>query len=482
MPRADWIGQQAKARSVNVDTLSLLNGFAEVVESRQGKTPVALHGTPGLKRLLTLPGAGQVRALYTAPGTNRCFAVQGNQLYEINADWTTTLRGTISTLAGQVSIKDNGIAMVLVDNPNGYIFTFADNTLAPITDGIFVAHGAVKVDFLDNYLVFIKNDSQEWFWSNLLSTDFDGLNVATAEGAPDGLVSMLAMRRELWLFGSTRTEVWVTTGDADTPFARLPSGFLMQGCAARHSPARVGETICWLASDDQGHAQVVQAQGLQGVSISGHAITQALEAYSVLDDAIGWGQQQGGHQFYWLTFPHAQATWCYDLATGLWHQRGYLDLSTGTVGRHRANAATFAFGKHLAGDYVDGRIYALDPGTYDDDGNPLVFTATLPAFYDADLLGLVRYDYVRIDAETGVGRDGGVIPGTDPQMALRISDDGGHTWTPERWEPLGQQGEYRTAVEWWQLGASDDRRYQVTISDPVKRVILGAYTQAQRLG
>ncbi len=62
----------------------------------------------------------------------------------------------------------------------------------------------------------------------------------------------------------------------------------------------------------------------------------------------------------------------------------------------------------------------------------------------------------------------------DPMAMLRWSDDGGNTWTKERWESFGGLGEYLTRVKWNALGASRDRVFRFTVSDPVKVVLVNS--------
>jgi hypothetical protein len=64
-----------------------------------------------------------------------------------------------------------------------------------------------------------------------------------------------------------------------------------------------------------------------------------------------------------------------------------------------------------------------------------------------------------------------------PQIMLRFSDDGGHTWSNEAWRPMGELGQYGSRVIWRRLGMTTklrDRVYEISGTDPVKIVIMGA--------
>jgi len=69
------------------------------------------------------------------------------------------------------------------------------------------------------------------------------------------------------------------------------------------------------------------------------------------------------------------------------------------------------------------------------------------------------------------------MPNDIPQVMLRWSDDGGHTWSREHWLPMGAEGQYFTRVIWRRLGMTTklrDRVYEVSGTDPVKIAIMGA--------
>jgi hypothetical protein len=82
------------------------------------------------------------------------------------------------------------------------------------------------------------------------------------------------------------------------------------------------------------------------------------------------------------------------------------------------------------------------------------------------------WDRLQIDIQAGVGLASG--QGSDPQIMLRYSDDGGQTWSHERWQSAGAQGKYRKRAIWKRLGRSRDRVFELVVTDPVKWVFLQA--------
>jgi hypothetical protein len=478
--RITWIGQEATSKSINVDALSCLNMYPEIVESRQGKTPVALMSTPGLVEHCTLTGA-EIRGMYVT-SQGRLFVVCGATLYEVYADGTSDNWGTLTTAAGHVAMTDNGIQLFVTDGPKAYTHTFASGVFATIADVDFL--GATHVGFLDGYFVCLRPNSQQIFWSDLYASTFTGTNIAAAEGNPDQLVAMLIAHREIWLFGRRTTELWYSTGltgGAGAAFARIAGALLEYGCLAASSPAIVGDSVCWLAANHQGDGIVVQASGTTPMRISTHTMEQALRTYTTRRDAVGWGHQYEGHLFYWLTFPAAGVTWVYDASAGVWHQRASYDGLAPDPKAHLAYQYAFAHAQHYVGAQYSGTIYRLESTSYTDAGLPIQRQVTLPPLFDPDGGRRLKHRALFLDVESGTGLDGVPVVGQSPAVTIAYSDDGGHLWTPGQPVPVGALGTYRTRVRLTRLGSSRDRRYRITFTEPCRWTILGAMADVEPL-
>jgi Neuraminidase (sialidase) len=112
------------------------------------------------------------------------------------------------------------------------------------------------------------------------------------------------------------------------------------------------------------------------------------------------------------------------------------------------------------------------------DGRPIVRQHQSPIYWD-DLKVLIHRRF-ELDIETGVGLQSG--QGSDPQIMLQYSDDGGHTWSSERWTSIGKVGEYKSRASWRSLGRARERVYRVRISDPVNVTIMGGRVIAEITG
>jgi hypothetical protein len=455
--------------------------------------------TPGLRPLATPPVAGASRGLFTA-GSGDLYGVVGGAVYYIAPDWTYTALGTIRDGITQATASDNGLTMLLADGSDaGYQIDLTARAMTPITDPNFF--GSVRLDGLDSYILGNIPGTRTFFSSDNNAVTFDPLFVANKSGASDTLVSVAVVNREIWLIGATSCEIWFNAGGADFPFQIMAGPFIQTGCAAPYSVCRQGAALFWLGQDKFGGRVVMRGEGYKAERISTHSIENAIAKYAVVSDAVAFCYQQEGHQFYVLTFPSADKTWCYDVATGLWHERVWTD-SSGAEHRHRAGCGTYAYGVNVVADWETGALYALDANTLTDNGAPIVRRRGFPTMVqDGD-----RVLYSQFIADLAVGAsigttegdpghqilsDGGgifgllsgpVIPDTSPQIYLRWSDDNGATWSNPVANTMGATGQYLTSVQWQRLGTGRNRIFELVWAEPVKTALQGAFVTSRKLG
>jgi hypothetical protein len=509
------LGSAYVARSVNAADNRMINMFPEVVPEA-GKEPAFLQRAPGLNFLAGV-GEGPVRGLWAFG--NYGYAVSGTKFYKIDSNWNVTYKGVVAG-TGQVSMVDNGTQLFIAAGATGYIYNAGTDVFAQITDVDFA--GAVTVGFIDGYFVYNQPNSQKFWVTSLYDgTSVDPLDFASAEGSPDNLVSLIVDHREVWLFGQNSTEVWYDAGLPDFPLARIQGAFIEIGCAAPFSVAKLDNGVFWLSSDARGRGMVYRSNGYAGVRISTHSVEWQIQQYTDITDAVAYTYQQDGHSFYVLNFPSADITWVYDVATQAWHQRaGWLNNQ---FTRHRGNCQMAFNGQIVIGDYVAGAIYAYDPTVYTEAGTVQKWLRSWRALpTGTNNLRRTTQHSLQLDCEAGVGLDGGTtatpavpaftgltggistgpitsapieaalitvsvpavpeVPATEPQGAnpqvmLRWSDDGGHTWSNEHWRSMGRIGETGRRVLWRRLGMTlklRDRVYEVSGTDPVKIAIMGA--------
>jgi hypothetical protein len=467
------LGGTYVARSINAANNRMVNLFPEVTPE-QGKEAGYLNRAPGLRLLQTI-GTGPIRGMWAHETFGNDFYVaSGTEFYKLTSLTGTPVKlGDISG-TGPVSIADNGYQLFIACNGPSYIYDEQAGTFGPITDVDFP--GALTVCFIDGYFVFNEPDSQRiWTTALLNGFDIDALGFASAEGAPDNIQAVWANHRELWVYGSSTIEVWYNAGTPDFAFTRLQGAFAEHGLAATFSVAKLDNGLFWLGADPRGYGVVFRDQGYSGLRISTHAVEFAIQQYPVISDAVGYSYQQSGHAFYVLSFPTANVTWVFDVSSGVWHERAGWD--NGHFTRHLSNCQVNFEQTTVVGSYNTGQICALDLDVYEDLGQPQRWLRSWRALpTGTNDLKRTAHHALQLDVEAGVGLNG-ITQGTNPQVNLRWSDDGGHTWGNYHARSIGKIGEYGKRVIWRRLGMTEklrDRVYEISGTDPVKIAIMGA--------
>lgn len=444
-----------KLSSLPVSAQRLVNWYAEA-QPADAAGPVTLMPAPGLKAFATA-GTGPIRGAVEMGGL--LYVISGSRLYSVSSNGTATSIGSIVS-SSRYSMSSNGLEIFIAANTKSYVYD-TTNSLREVTSAGFL--GADHITYQDQYFI-AKQPNAATFQVSSLADGFtwDAADVATAEGDPDALVSLISDHRELWLFGARTTEVWQNTGNATFPFERLT--YVEKGCSAQHSVAKADNTVYWLGND----GMVYRAEGYNPVRVSDHGVESAISAYTTTSDAFAWTYSDQGHTFYVLQFPAENACWVFDVSTGMWHER-----ETYNEDRYRVNAYAEAFGKKLVGDYKTGEIFELDPDTYTDGGEYIVRSTISPPLGNYERPTFLG----RFVAEFDMGQGLTSGQGSDPVATLQWSDDGGRTWSSSYSRSIGKKGEYGTRAVWNRLGRFYKRCYKLTVMDPIKAVLINAYAE-----
>lgn len=433
-------------------TAKMLNCYIEQLPP-DAKTPTLLTRSSGIAPWTTV-GNGPIYAMIASLGF--LFVVSGTKLYKVDSSKTVTLLGDIGAINSTgIDIDRNASAVIVVNQPNAYYYD--GTTFAQITDADFTSRGAGDVEFVDNFLLFREPDSGRFFGSDLGDeTSYDALNFATAEAIPDDLVGMKIDHRQVVLMGSESVEIWENTGAPGFPFERSVNGFVEIGCFNGRTVAKLDNSVVWLAND----YTVRRLEGVTPVRISQHGVEKSIQA-ATIESASAYSYTRSGHLFYVLSFP--EVTWVYDATTQKWHERQTYGYDKWTAGSHAQ-----AFGLELVGSTENNQIGELRSDTYTEwSGIQRAHWVYQPVYSE----GITAFhDRLEIVCKTGVGLTSG--QGSDPQILLDYSDDGGLTWNSLPNKSLGAIGKYRQKVEWRALGSSPNRVYRAAVSDPVELQIV----------
>lgn len=134
--------------------------------------------------------------------------------------------------------------------------------------------------------------------------------------------------------------------------------------------------------------------------------------------------------------------------------------------------------KGVLGDYRNGNLYAFNPATLTDNGTRRRWVRRWRAL-SKSTPAAVSFRWLSVDMQTGVQ----VPDGTNPQLVLRWSDDGGLTWSNERIIAAGNPGQTTQTVKFNRLGmtrrfAGSDRIFELSSTDPFAVAIYDADLEA----
>lgn len=499
----NFIGPSNMDPSLVADSERTINWYAEF-DKQRGKA--ALLRTPGFTPWVTLPKS-PVWALWADPQYGELFALAGPlngvHLYSITAisgTWTPADLGAVPNYGN--STYFTGWNPFLVGNSNakqllcagGHVegglwsyligstgWTTLDASLSNrggwpylvscgcAIDGYFIVN-AYATGWSNKFFISALNDGTQW----------SALDFSLADDAPNAIIGMGTLRRELWLFGTKRIVIYYDSGAANFPFSRIPGAVIEVSCAAPSSICEAEGSFIFVGGAMTGDVEAGDAgltinsggsaspgttvyitNGYTAQRISTHAIEKAIAAWGAanISGAVAFAYQDKGHTFYVLN-PGSTGqgnALVYDLTTGLWHERV---SNLGTANNYNAQCYLHYNGLHLVGDNASGNIYKMDTATGTDNGSAITRTRIGPPI-KGELVNNFFHEFT-------LDFDGGSA------FTLSWSNDGGNTFI----DSTALSGVSFARAVWRRLGKARDRRFQLVTSDSAANALLDAYIVA----
>ncbi len=455
-----------------------------------------IGGSAGNTYTLTIQGY----VIYNA--VNVATALTATQVIAQINTFTTTTGITASTGGtGIVNLTATGpVTITITESGTGFV---AGTNGLTVSGGNFASgvvnayqiinstngyNGGQIVIFNDGYFLYNQPGTNTIWNSNTNDgTNWNELDYFSAETKPC-LVNGLAVNKgEIWIFGDTLTEVWYDAANAPpaSPYSyRVGSGMDI-GCCAPHSIVAMELINIWL--DSRGFVAISDISPYIRNNNSGYDMrivsTPAQHAewatYPTITDAIATYFIDRGHVMYMLTFPTAQKTWVYDfparpmrmsMSQGEWHERTYLNPTTFEEEYYLIQYIAKFEQMNIGAGIRSGKIYDFSYKYYTDDGAPIRCTRTTATatndFKYSDIAAL----WLRM--ETGEALQSG--NGSIPQVFLRYSNDGGHTWSQIMARNMGQVGQYNHKILWERLGSAEEWIFEFSVQEPIKYSLIKA--------
>lgn len=397
------------------------------------------------------------------------YVVNGNALYSFDSAGAYTNYGFISG-TGRVSMASNGTKLaIVVPGGNAYQFDSSTSTITQVTDPDYVT--ADTVVFKDGYYVYTASDGSIFFNSALNDPlTFDALDFGTAEINPDRIIAAHVNHNELFILGEETIEVFQNIGGSGFPFQRIQGANIQKGCYAKFSPIEFDNTFMFVGGGVNEKAAIWRVVSSQSaVKVSTDAIDYAIQKFTDAEiaNAFSYTFSVNGQFIVAFTFESEtipDITFCYNGTSKKWFQ-----MQSGlSDNKWRVSAIVQAYGEILCSDTEDGRLGKLDD-VYTEYGDTIYQERTSqPYMIDGSSQYWAENE---LFMESGVGLTSG--QGSDPQIRMSYSDDGGRTFSAERARSFGKIGEYNKRIVWRRLGRVPfNRVVRLKNTDPVKANIL----------
>lgn len=410
-------------------------------------------GGQGAFQLRSVPGMQTVAELDVAlmrglmPFGADLLAVCGGNLYRITSTGHSLIGAVGSSVESGIA-ENTGYATIVAA---GDYWTWDGTTLQSVDPGFPVA----SVAYIGGYTVVTELKGRRFAWSALADpTTFSGLDFASAEINNDPIIRAVVLKDTLLLFKKSGVEAWAVSGAAGPDaFVRISGAMEETGLRSYALVTTFPNGVAYVGSDGKVH---IYAGGLRPISTP--PVEVALSQYT--PEALTYYEVRG-HMMLCLTFKEAPA-WCYDIATGEWHERSE------DGGPWSVVAITKWNGRWMTGANT-GRVSRL----YDvcrDNGAPLIRKAvSVPMVVPQPM----RISSIAVFPRVGMDRqddtatyldDGDVVlsPGSTfvlgsyaddspAKIGLRVSRDG-VAFGSEKVRSLGEIGAYQTWVSFRNLG------------------------------
>ncbi len=451
------VGQSYRDRAAQVSNQTTKNIYPKI--DRNGQS-ISLQGWPGLKLWTTLTDTAAVRGLGTMQKT--LYSVSGTTLAEIDEEKNeTTYTGEIPGEEA-LTITNDGTNLIISTSIAQYTATAGGGAVTQIS----AAGVSNSAGFMDRRIIYQQSSGRFASADVGDPSTVNGLNFATAESFPDDIERLFTYQKYMWLFGSESAEPWFFNGSGSPPYVVNRNGVIRYGSAGRLSVGEISDYIYFL--DQWRRPQRIL--GLQVPEFIGNsALGAEWRSYDKVDDCQIYTLSFDHQDFVIYIFPLAQKTWGYHVESGWWFELG-------TEGRYLMSSQARVYNKNLVGDFHQtGKIFELDFDTFTEDGNTVIRQRD-SALIDGALYQMpgkrLTLNRLELVFEAGVGLTTG--QGSDPEVMVRISKDGGRTFGNEMIGKLGVSGSDRLRVEFNALGQYKDFVIRVTMSDPVQFALISA--------
>lgn len=414
----------------------LLNCYRQVMPW-QDRTRYTLKSVLGTEPHVETGGVGFQAA---TDHKKDLYTVLGGVLYRVSASGVVVALGSVSF--GDTSISSNGDSVTVA--AGGSFFVWDGGTVQRVLQTAF--SGVGSVDYLDQRTLVTERGGNKWAWSEVADPqDFPGLNFSSADGEDDSILRILGLNGRVVIFKEKSREVWYNTGQSGAnAFARVAGGVRQVGLKSYGLLTRTEDGVFFIGSDNIARLTM---DGLSAQKIPHPPLETSLEQGQPTECFF---YEDEGQKFCVVRFAD-RPSWVLDLASGEWHERAEGPQHDPWCVRGAVD---------LGGAWYTvnnlGQVWRLTRNNTDVSG-ALRRTAISPTQYYPNR---ATVDLIEI-----YGRTGYSDLGRNAEIMLRLSRDGGDTWTEEKRRSMGTVGGHPQRMTWRRQGLARQLTIEASITD-----------------
>ncbi len=329
----------------------------------------------GYKLVVNILNNGVGRAIFSSTRFGRMIAVIENQVYVFNNNLSYSIAGELNSYEGDVFIDENNNSQIAIcDKQNIYIYNWLTSVFTLVNTDFQPGY----ITYQDSYFIAADvtpstisapNPAQ---WRLSKSGDgtvwpADSQHKGALQTKPDyvtGVLRVPGRGNNLYVFGSTVTELWADVGAQLFPYQRNTSVNIDYGCLSPSTLASSDNIAAWLGANERSGPVIMYSTGGDIQKISTDGIDFRLSQLANPTSSYAFFFKQDGHLFYQITFsdPRDNLTLAYDFNT-----QKFFTLTDEQMNFHIAKRVAFFNNQYYFVSFIDGNLYQLSSefNTYD---------------------------------------------------------------------------------------------------------------------
>ena len=457
------VGGTKYARYPKLSTEETVNMMLSDYDGKKALVPFL-----GYRKALQFLPLGEPREVFASVEFGHIIAVYGKTVIIISKFLTFGAVGEMQTSAGDVSIAENNNGQIVIadGSENLYIFNHRLSTFTTIQPGFIAISIASHNTFIwaavqNSPQVRLSEANNALIWPGILNTFI--------QAKSDIVRSVLNFDNCVAVIGKVSTTFFYPNpNDPEFPYRPdtnliLPYGTINGNTVDKLSDQHSGpKLMAFLAVNEKSNIFIGYSRGSEMLTASVDGLDYLLDTLTNPEDSYGFLFQEDNHVLYQLSFPSDNLSLVYDFSAG-----AYYTVTANNIGQeHPAKRHVYFDKRDFFINFTDAALYetGTEFTTYDGDVIPRA-RIVQPIRQRTDEVLIVRQ--IQLQMEHGENSDGGIID-------LCMSKDGGQTYGSYVSKKMSRLGKRQQMIKYWNLGCSNDFRFQFRFHSRGRFVITDA--------